>query len=495
MKRVVRTVVVALLALAILANGALAAALAVTLEPEPRPLTAERVATASKPAIVFIQSNYTITTSMPQPAINQGAVEQALQPRVDSGEIRNAVQWQQAADRLVFSNPDAYYTSGSIVTNTWDDWATGSGFFVTEDGYVVTAAHVVTASKAEIRDGVIADTKTDSFINDFKNSIKKDFSEYAASDAELNNFVDFWQRWVARYITVDKIDAKYYLGSGASVQAGDNMASSGIRASVVSTDPTLGGNDIAILKAEVTAVPALSIARSDPRIGDATYAIGYPRTDYLQETVPTNPNVPIAVTVGKVQRMASRAGADGSSKVYGTDAQFTHGDSGGPVVDAQGEVIGVISFIVPDANGNQLPGQGYFAPSSLVREDLAKADVNIKADPTRTNLTDTYYRALAKGDGGRYREELNLLRSIQSRSALDGYVSSDIRHAQTEIAAGNDRTAPDLSGYVVPAAGAGSGVIFIALASWLALKLAPERRRAAPNAPSAVTPIARRLDN
>ena len=489
MKRVVRTVVVALLALAILANGALAAALAVTREPEPTPLTAERVATASKPAIVFIQSNYTITTSLPEPAIKQSAVEQALQPRVNSGEIRNAGQWQQAADRLVFSNPDAYYTSGSTVTNTWDDWATGSGFFVTEDGYVVTAAHVVTASKAEIREGVIADTKTDSFINDFKNSIKKDFSEYAASDAELNNFVDFWQRWVARYIAVDKIDAKYYLGSGASVQAGDSMTSSGIRASVVTVDPTVGGHDIAILKADVSAVPALAIAASDPRIGDATYAIGYPRTAYLQETVPTNQNVPIAVTVGKVQRMASRLGTDGSWRVFGTDAQFTHGDSGGPVVDAKGDVMGVISFVVPDANGNQLPGQGYFVPSSFIRDDLAKAYVTIKADPTNANLTDTYYRALAKGDNGRYRDELSLLLGIQSRSTADAYVRSDVSHVQAEIAAGNDRTPPELSGYVLPAAGSGAGVILVALASWLVLAVALARRRAAPTAPSPVTPV------
>ena len=484
-----RIVVVALLALAVLANGALAAAIVVTREPDPRPLTAEHVATASKPATVFIQSNYKITTSMPEPAIKQSAIEQALQPLVNSGEIRNANQWQQAADRLVFSNPDAYYANGNAVTDTWDQWSTGSGFFVTEDGYVVTAAHVVTASKEEIRDSVIADTKTDAFVNEFKNSVKKEFSEYAPSDAELNNFVDFWQRWVARYIAVDQIDAKYYLDGGASVPAGDSMTSNGIGASVVSVDPTVGGHDIAILKADVTGVPALAIAARGPRIGDATYAIGYPRMAHLQETVPTNQNVPLVVTVGKVQRMASRTGTDGSWKVFGTDAQFTHGDSGGPVVGAKGEVMGVISFIVPDANGNQLPGQGYFVPSSFIREDLAKANVTIKADPTNTNLTNTYYRALAKGDNGRYTDELNLLLSIQSRSTTDAYVRSDISHVQAEIAAGNDRTPPELTGYVLPAAGSGTGVILVALASWLVLAMASARGRAAPTASSPVTPL------
>jgi serine protease Do len=490
LKPVVRIGVVALLALAILANGALAAAIVLTREPAPRTLSAERVATASKPAIVFIQSDYTITTSMTQPAIKQNAVEQALQPRVDSGEIRSADQWQQAADRLVFANPDAYYANGNSATDTWNYWATGSGFFVTEDGYVVTAAHVVTASKAEVRDSVIAETKTQAFVDDFKNTIKKTFSEYSATDAELNNFVDFWQRWIDRYISVDKIDARYFLGSGASVQAGDGMTSGGIRASVVSVDPTVGGHDIAILKADVSGVPSLAIAGSDPQLGDATYALGYPRTAYLQETVPTNQAVPIAVTNGKVQRMTSRSSADGSWKVYGTDAQFTHGDSGGPVVDARGNVMGVISFIVPDANGNQLPGQGYFVPSSFIREDLAKANVSIAPDRTSTNLTDTYYRALAKGDSGRYREELNLLLSIQSRSARDTYVTADIGHAQAEIAAGNDRTPSDLSGYVLPGTGSAAGVILVALLTWLVLALATGRTSAAPAEPAPATPLA-----
>lgn len=480
MRRVVRIAVVALLALAIVANGALAVAIVLTREPAPRPLTPERVATASKPAIVFIQSSYTITTSMPQPAIKQSAFEDALKPRIYSGEITTPDQWQQAADRLVFANPDAYYANGNTVSDTWNDWATGSGFFVTEDGYVVTAAHVVTASKAEIRDSVIAETKTQAFVTDFKNTVKKDFSEYAASDAELNNFVDFWQRWIARYITVDKIDAKYYLGTGGSVQAGDTITTSGTRASVVSVDPTEGGHDIAILKAAVSGVPALSIAGSDPQMGAATYAIGYPRTAYLQETVPTNQNVPIAVTVGKVQRMNSRTSSVGTWSVFGTDAQFTHGDSGGPVVDAKGNVMGVISFIIPDANGNQLPGQGYFVPSSFIKEDLAKASVTIAPDPAETNLTDTYYRALAKGDNGRYKEELNLLLSIQSRSAIDAYVGDDINHARTEIVAGNDKTPPDLSGYVLPGAGAGAGVILLAMLSWLVIALTLGRRRATP---------------
>ena len=122
-------------------NGTLVAALVVTREPAPRPLTAERVATASKPAIAFIQSNYTIATSMPQQQLNRDAIERVLRPRVYSGELSTQSQIERAAYQLIFANPDAYFTPGPAVPDTWYHSSTGSGFFVTEDGYLVTAAH------------------------------------------------------------------------------------------------------------------------------------------------------------------------------------------------------------------------------------------------------------------------------------------------------------------------------------------------------------------
>jgi S1-C subfamily serine protease len=470
-KLVVRGVVIALLALAVIANGALAAAILVTREPAPKPLTAERVATASKPAIVFIQSDYTITTSLPQPKENADAVAAALQPRVDRGEITSQAQYDHAWWQLEMNNPDAYFTVGGNATDTWHQWATGSGFFVTEDGYLVTAAHVVSASKTEVRDGVIAATKNLAWIADVKNNIKKGWADYGPSDAEVSTYLDFWQRWIARYINVDKIDSRYYIGSGASVEAGDHMTSTGWRASVVSIDPTVGGHDIAILKVDVSGMPALPLASGDPKMGDATYAIGYPRTAYLQEAVPANQTVPVGVTAGKVQRMNSRTSPDGVWTVYGTDAPFTHGDSGGPIVDAKGRVMGVISFIIPDANGNQLPGQGYFVPTAFIAQDLAKANVSIRPDPKNRNLTNTYYHALAEGDIARYKVELNLLESIQARSSFDAYIKDDISHAQSEVLAGNDKTPPDLTIYTLPAAGSAAGVILVTLMSWLVLGL------------------------
>lgn len=486
MKLVVRIAVIALLGLAIVGNGALAAVLVATREPAPKPLSAERVATASKPAIVLVESSYTINASMATPTITdatKNAILNQLQPLWDAGRITTRAQWDHAWYQLIINNPDAYFSAGDVVTDKWFDTVTGSGFFVTEDGYLVTAAHVVTASKQAELAGIVAATKEPAWINKEKDRIRQDWATYGPNDDEVNKMVDFNQRWIANHLSIDRIDSRFSIGSGGSVDAGQTAVQGGAAASVVSVDPTQGGHDIAILKADVAKVPALSLAAGDPKMGDATYAIGYPGTASIYQEASKTETFRVTVTTGAIQRMQSQTSATGSRKVYGTDALLAHGDSGGPIVDANGNVMGVMSFIVPDATGTQLPGQGYFVPSSFVREDLAKAGVTIVANPR--DLTNTYYRALAQGDIGRYKVELRLLESIQASATMDPYVSADVSHAQSEIAQGHDVTPPSLAGYVLPASGSAAGVILVALLSWLVfgLMLGRKPRRAYAVAP------------
>jgi len=64
MKRVLRIGVIVLLALALLANAALGVGAVVTREPAPKPLTGDRIVTASRPAIALIQANYALSASL-----------------------------------------------------------------------------------------------------------------------------------------------------------------------------------------------------------------------------------------------------------------------------------------------------------------------------------------------------------------------------------------------------------------------------------------------
>lgn len=109
--------------------------------------------------------------------------------------------------------------------------------------------------------------------------------------------------------------------------------------------------DLALLKAVgVEDVPFLPLAAATPRVGSEVVAIGNSRRDFLQGRA------------GEVRRLNVRAiqttFADGTFEL---SAALAPGDSGGPVVNTAGEVVGVVSYIAfaPRATSS-VPEPGLF---------------------------------------------------------------------------------------------------------------------------------------
>lgn len=369
---------IGLITLVLLANAALLGGIIYTREPAAKPLDAQRIMTASRPAVVLIQANYAVTGSLPDITISDGnwqKLVKQVQNMILSGQIAySQAAAEQAVVNLVSANPDTYFTAGNRTNYDLSMVATGSGFFVTEDGYLVTAAHVVSADKADIRAQALTILENPQSIADGRKQIKDDFvrdTGITLTDAQVDRLMNFYQHWLDKFLLIEKTDVRYYLGAG-TVETGDHLKAIGARASVVSTDPTSTGHDIAIMKADLSGVPALPLASGSPRYGDATYVIGYPRQGYLQEAVPGDQTVPLTMTSGTVKTTEAR---QGTWLAWGTDAQVTHGNSGGPVLSSSGDVLGVVSYHNVDKQGNQVQGEGFFVPTQYIKEDLAQASV------------------------------------------------------------------------------------------------------------------------
>src|SRR2546430_14267583 len=166
------------------------------------------------------------------------------------------------------------------------------------------------------------------------------------------------------------MDVRYYLASG-TVEAGQHLVSTGSRLSLVRAEDIYPGRDVAIMKADITTVPALALAAADPKPGARSYVIGYPRKGYLQEEAQMDATVPATLTSGTMRDATTR---DGGWTAYGTDAEMSHGNSGGPGLDARGQVLGMASFVEADKNGTPVTGgYSYFVPASVIRGTLAKA--------------------------------------------------------------------------------------------------------------------------
>ena len=161
--------------------------------------------------------------------------------------------------------------------------STGSGFIMTEDGYVITNAHVV--------DG--------------------------ASD-----------------VTVTTHDGMEY---SATVEGADTT------------------NDVAVLKVEATGLPAVTMGSSDALvIGDMVVAIGNP-LGTLSSTQ----------TVGYVSGKDRDITTDGSIiSMIQTDAAINSGNSGGPLFNMAGEVVGITTakYSGTSTSGASIEGIGFAIP-------------------------------------------------------------------------------------------------------------------------------------
>lgn len=189
----------------------------------------------------------------------------------------------------------------------------GSGFLVSQDGYILTNNHVVTD---------------------------------------------------ANEIRVYLLDGRYFI------------------ASVVGTDPT---TDVAIIKIEEDGLPFLSFGDSEIlRVGEWILAIGNPgfggsRADELDYTVTAGivsaKGRPLRLIYSELQQDPNY-GLDPGFAIEDfiqTDAVINRGNSGGPMVNLKGQVVGINSAIM-SPNGTYA-GYGFAIPVNLakrVMEDLVQ---------------------------------------------------------------------------------------------------------------------------
>jgi S1-C subfamily serine protease len=134
------------------------------------------------------------------------------------------------------------------------------------------------------------------------------------------------------------------------------------KAKVIGVDPS---TDVAVLQVGVKAraLTPLPLGNSDSvRVGDQVIAIGNPFG--LDRSV-------TAGIVSAVQRRIEAPNQLSIGHVIQTDAALNHGNSGGPLLNAQGEVIGVNAQIETGGSGQGNVGIGFAIPVNTVRSVVA----------------------------------------------------------------------------------------------------------------------------
>jgi len=127
-----------------------------------------------------------------------------------------------------------------------------------------------------------------------------------------------------------------------------------VDAKLVGADPE---TDLAVLKIELAALPVIAIGHSEQlKVGDVVLAIGNPY------------DVGQTVTMGIVSALGrSNIDVYGYEDFIQTDAAISQGNSGGALIDTNGELVGINTAIYSNRSGGSL-GIGFAIPSDTISQ-------------------------------------------------------------------------------------------------------------------------------
>lgn len=142
--------------------------------------------------------------------------------------------------------------------------------------------------------------------------------------------------------------------------------------------------DIAVIQAveEVPERVALSLLEDENKVevGDAVYALGYPATsDYTEGTVygTTLPGgvADVTITSGIISRFTTSSSL-GDTRLIQHDATINGGNSGGPLIDSRGSVIGINTYKI--GGGENTDNSSYSVRIDYIKDVLD--DLHIEYD-------------------------------------------------------------------------------------------------------------------
>jgi serine protease Do len=147
------------------------------------------------------------------------------------------------------------------------------------------------------------------------------------------------------------LTANHVVDGADKVKVAINSGEKEFEAKIIGTDVA---TDVAVLKIDAKDLPTIVFGDSDKlEVGDSVLALGNPFE--LGRTV----------TSGIVSATGRGVGINAYEDFIQTDAAINMGNSGGPLIDAQGRLVGVNTMIFSRSGG--FSGIGFAVPSNLAR--------------------------------------------------------------------------------------------------------------------------------
>lgn len=382
----------------------------------------------NRPGVVMIRTEYTANVyvnsmKMADKAFN--ALLDSIQ-RLDHGGGVTAEQKLDMVLREMSNRPERYFqTTFDYIKQPEQITASGSGFFITSDGYVATNCHLIERDEGFIRrQFILAAFRqiTEASIAALENAWATHFNEQQRS-LLYNTYASVYSRLFSMilYDVRRNIYVVYRRDSG--YRHSDTVKSP---AYVVVKGQPMPGKDIAILKIRVPAeMPMLTLASPElPQVGQQLYVYGYPGPVTNNDFVSAESAIEPTLTTGIISAIKKSVGG---WPLIQMDANINHGSSGGPVCDDKGEVVGLTTFGSLENTGGLAAGLNFAVPVSILDEYLDSAGIK----PAPSPVTRLFAGGLGYYEAHQYRNALRLFQKVVRLSpqypGINAYISDCIR--------------------------------------------------------------------
>jgi len=313
-------------------------------------VTTEKIIALTKPAVVMIVSKNVVTVKLPAMLLY---------------------------DENYNFEPDPSYGTEE---RKYSFYTVGSGFIVTPDGYTVTNAHLFKFENEFIK-AVLIDNITRDYIGETDEN-GNPWPPIAYQNAAAVLY---------RNMEVVKVEPEPIVGIGKAIP-GVLVTAKGMSARIAWIGNPVGVRDsfdVAIIKFEGKNMPTVKLGDSSRvEVGQSLYVVGYPVAATFNMALSEESSVVPSVTSGIASAIKPMPGG---WNVIQTDAPVSGGNSGGPVLNSKGEVIGVMTFSTIDlTTGQQIQGFNYMIPVNKVKEALNEIGVK----PTRGSVDEHWEKAV-----------------------------------------------------------------------------------------------------
>ena len=398
-----------------------------------QPISSEQNYAINSPGVVTMQTIFSATVYVNHVEMNQTRFDKLVDSvkKLDTtGAMLSPEQKLDIVIKALYSSPLRFFSRGTdYLMKENRIISTGTGFFISSDGYIITNCHVIDKDNSFIRQKFILSTfkeVTDENITSLQSSWGMTLT--GEQKNLLYNTYSFVYSQVSSMILFDLKKEINVLYRTDGTQASK-------KAELIKKGSPMPGKDLALLKVNGEKdLPMLSLSKdSITNIGEQVLVYGYPEPVSNNTYLASEAGIEPTLTSGVVSAVKKSIGG---WPVIQMDAAISHGSSGSPVCNAKGVVIGVATFGSLEQGSSNLSSSFNFAiPVSVVKEFLE--DTHIKLQ--ESEATELYNNALDFFYKQYYSKALPNFEQAKKINKNYPGLNSYIQLCKNKIAAGEDQ--------------------------------------------------------